>query len=149
MEDTKEVDDKTVEVKEEDKKDEDAREKEEKSGKLSASENTEEKVDIKSAQFSSIRTGGRQVKKDDNINRLMGLELPIAIELGRIKMLVKDILELGPGAIVKLDKFSDEPVDVYVNNKKFAEGEVVVVDQNFGVRITALVGPNERLPEIS
>ena len=63
-------------------------------------------------------------------------------------MLVKDILELGPGAVVELNKFSGEPVDIFVNNKKFAEGEVVVIDQNFGVRILALVGPDERLENL-
>jgi len=76
---------------------------------------------------------------------LMDLDLPIAVELGRIRMLVKDILELGPGAVVELNKFSGEPVDIYCNDKVFAEGEVVVIDQNFGVRITALVGPAERI----
>ncbi|MCK5145284.1 flagellar motor switch protein FliN [bacterium] len=76
---------------------------------------------------------------------LMDLELPVTVELGRIKMMVKDILDLGPGALIELNKFSGEPVDVYVNEKKFAEGEVVVIEQNFGVRITALIGPDERL----
>ena len=80
-----------------------------------------------------------------NIGMLMDLELPVTVELGRIRMMVKDILELGPGALIELNKFSGEPVDIYVNEKKFAEGEVVVVEQNFGVRITALIGPDERL----
>ena len=64
-------------------------------------------------------------------------------------MLVKEILELGPGAVVELNKISSDPVDIYLNNKKFAEGEVVVVDQNFGVRITALIGPEERLSSVN
>ncbi len=80
-----------------------------------------------------------------SIGMLMDLELPVTVELGRIKMMVKDILDLGPGALIELNKFSGEPVDVYVNEKKFAEGEVVVIEQNFGVRITALIGPDERL----
>ena len=88
-------------------------------------------------------SGGIQAQ--GNIGMLVDLQLPVAVELGRVNMMVKDILELGPGAVVELNKFSGEPVDIYVNNKKFAEGEVVVVDQNFGVRILALIGPNERL----
>jgi len=80
-----------------------------------------------------------------NIGMLMDVELPVSVELGRVRMLVKEILDLGPGAVVELNKISSEPVDIYLNQKKFAEGEVVVVDQNFGVRITALVGPDERL----
>ena len=80
-----------------------------------------------------------------NIGLLMNLELPIAVEVGRISMLAKDILELCPGTVIKLNKFSGEPVDLYVNGKKFAEGELVVVNHNLGVRLTALVGPDEKV----
>ncbi len=80
-----------------------------------------------------------------NIGLLMNLELPIAVELGRVSMLVKDILELCPGVVIELNKFSGEPVDLYVNGKKFAEGELVVVNHNLGVRLTALVGPDEKV----
>ena len=75
----------------------------------------------------------------------MDLSLPITVELGRLMMTIQDILELGQGAIVELDKLAGEPVDLLVNDKKFAEGEVVVVDENFGVRITSLVNPRDRL----
>jgi len=70
------------------------------------------------------------------------------VELGRKRLLVKEILELEPGVVIELKKFSGEPVDIYVDNKKFAEGEVVKIEQNFGVRITALVGPDDRLPRL-
>ena len=107
----------------------------------------ESKVTVQDAQFAplSAKSGAGG---SGSIDMLMDLELPISVELGRVRMLVKDILELGPGAVVELNKFSGEPVDLFINNRKFAEGEVVVVDQNFGVRITALVGPNERLSQI-
>jgi len=104
-----------------------------------------EKVEVRASQFTPIDTGNGVFQREGNIGRLIDLELPIAVELGRVKMLVKDILELGPGAVVELNKFSGEPVDIFVNSKKFAEGEVVVIDQNFGVRILALVGADERL----
>jgi len=58
------------------------------------------------------------------------------------------MLSLGPGSIVELNKFAGEPVEVYVNNKKFAEGEVVVIDQNFAVRITTLISKQERFASI-
>ena len=103
---------------------------------------------IQQGEFSSISSASEGIGGGNNIEMLMDLELPVSVELGRVKMFVKDILELGPGAVVELNKFSGEPVDLFVNNKKFAEGEVVVVDQNFGVRITALVGPSERLSTI-
>ncbi len=104
---------------------------------------------VEESEFSPLTTTSTiDTNGGSNIEMLMDLELPISVELGRVKMFVKDILELGPGSVVELNKFSGEPVDVFVNNKKFAEGEVVVVDQNFGVRITALVGPSERLSSI-
>lgn len=106
------------------------------------------KVNIYESQFTPITPNDDGMGSQGSINMLMDLELPVAVELGRVRMFVKDILELGPGSVVELDKFSGEPVDLFVNNKKFAEGEVVVVDQNFGVRITALVGPNERLSQL-
>jgi flagellar motor switch protein FliN len=75
---------------------------------------------------------------------LLDIELPISIELGRTSMLIRDIVRLAPGSIVELDKLSGEPVDLYVNNKRFGRGEVVVVDENFAVRITELISPEER-----
>ena len=118
-------------------------------GQVSNAENTQEnKVDVKPGKFAPIGNEDSGAVGQNNISMLMDLELPVAVELGRVKMLVKDILSIGPGAVIELNKFSGEPVDVYVNNKKFAEGEVVVVDQNFGVRISALVGPNEKLENL-
>lgn len=75
----------------------------------------------------------------------MNVELPIAVELGRICLTVKDIINLEPEAVVKLKKFSDARVDLYVNNIKFAEGEVVIVDENYRVRITTLTGPDKKI----
>lgn len=84
---------------------------------------------------------------DADARREMGMvldiELPISIELGRTSMLIRDIVKLAPGSIVELDKLSGEPVDLFVNGRLFARGEVVVVDENFAVRITGLVAPNE------
>jgi flagellar motor switch protein FliN/FliY len=74
---------------------------------------------------------------------VLDVELPISIELGRTSMLIRDIVKLAPGSIVELDKLSGEPVDLFVNGRLFARGEVVVVDENFGVRITALVTPHD------
>jgi flagellar motor switch protein FliN/FliY len=76
---------------------------------------------------------------------LLDIDLPIAIELGRTSLLIREILKLGAGSIIELDKLSGEPVDIFVNDKKFAQGEVVVIDENFGVRITEVMHPDERL----
>jgi len=80
-----------------------------------------------------------------NIDLLMDVDLPIAIELGRTKMSIADILALGPGSVVELNKLAGEPVDLLVNQRVVARGEVVVVDENFGLRITQLMTPEERL----
>ena len=73
----------------------------------------------------------------------------IYIELGRTQMQIKDILELERGYVIELDKLASEPVDVFVNNKKIAEGEVVVIDKHFGIRITSLVDPANRVKDIN
>lgn len=80
-----------------------------------------------------------------NIDLLMDVNLPLSIELGRTKMSISDILSLGPGSVVELNKLAGEPVDVLVNSTIVAKGEVVVIDENFGVRITQLMTPEERL----
>jgi len=79
---------------------------------------------------------------------LMDVKLPVSIELGRTMMAIADILALGGGSVVELDKLAGEPVDLLVNNKIIAQGEVVVVDENFGIRITTLVSPQERIKSL-
>jgi flagellar motor switch protein FliN len=96
------------------------------------------------AEFQQLsQTGGGGAPR--NIDLLMDVDLPIAIELGRTKMAIQEILALGPGSVVELNKLAGEPVDLLVNNKVVAKGEVVVIDENFGLRITQLVTPEERL----
>jgi len=84
-----------------------------------------------------------------NIDLLMDVNLPVSIELGRTRLSISDILALGPGSVVELSKLAGEPVDVLVNYKAVAKGEVVVIDENFGVRITQLMTPEERLRSIA
>jgi len=84
-------------------------------------------------------------KEKERLELLLDIKLDISIELGRTRMLLRDILELGPGSVIELDKMAGESVDLLINNKKLAEGEVVVVDENFGVRITHLISMQERI----
>ena len=81
----------------------------------------------------------------EKLNFLKDLQLSIYIELGRTQMQIKEILELERGYVIELDKLASEPVDIFVNNKKIAEGEVVVIDKHFGIRIVNLVDVNSRL----
>ncbi|TKJ42237.1 flagellar motor switch protein FliN [candidate division LCP-89 bacterium B3_LCP] len=92
-------------------------------------------------EFGTDLSGG----SGQSINVLMDVELPVIIELGRTNMFIRDILELCPGTIVELNKLSGEPVDLLINDKKFARGEVVVIDENFGIRITELVKVEDRI----
>ncbi|MFC1513510.1 flagellar motor switch protein FliN [candidate division KSB1 bacterium] len=85
----------------------------------------------------------------EKIGFLMDLTLPVSIELGRTKMLIKEVLDLGHGSVIEFDKLAGDPVDLLVENKKIAEGEVVVVDEHFGIRITSLVHKKEMLDHIS
>src|SRR3954469_20072890 len=77
---------------------------------------------------------------------LMDLTLPLSIELGRTRMTVQDILRLGRGSVVQLERLAGEPIDLYVADRRFAEGEVVVLGEHFGVRITRIIS-NLALPE--
>jgi flagellar motor switch protein FliN/FliY len=80
-----------------------------------------------------------------NIDLLLDVPLQITVELGRTRMLIKDVLELGIGSVVELNKLAGESVEVFVNNKLIAKGEVVVIDENFAVRITSIVNPQDRI----
>ena len=70
---------------------------------------------------------------------LMDLTLPVSIELGRTTMSVQEILQLGRGSVVQLERLAGEPIDIYVADRRFAEGEVVILGENFGVRVTRIL----------
>ncbi len=82
---------------------------------------------------------------DEKLDFLKDLQMNVYIELGRTKMEIKEILELERGYVIELEKLASEPVDIFVNNKKIAEGEVVVIDKHFGIRITNLIDTEDRL----
>jgi len=83
-----------------------------------------------------------------NISLIMDVFMEMTVELGRTKKLIKEILSMGEGTIIELDKLAGEPVDILVNHKLIAKGEVVVIDENFGVRVTEIVSPLERMNEL-
>ena len=94
------------------------------------------------ADFGQL-TGDPGLSAGGNIDLLMDVRLPVSIELGRTTLPIAEILKWGQGSIVELDKLVGEPVSLLVNNKMVAKGEVVVIDENFGLRITSLVSPKE------
>lgn len=114
-------------------------------------ENNEEKGKMNGslAEFEEFDSSTRSISgADEKLGFLKDLQMNIYIELGRTQMQIKDILELERGYVIELEKLASEPVDVFVNNKKIAEGEVVVIDKHFGIRITSLVDPAQRIKDI-
>src|SRR4030043_153759 len=79
---------------------------------------------------------------------LLDIPLSISVELGRTRMLINDLLQLGQGSVVELDKLAGEPMEIYVNNRLIARGEVVVVNEKFGVRLTDIISPSERIRQL-
>ena len=83
-----------------------------------------------------------------NLDFILDIPLQVTVELGRTKLLVKDVLQLNQGAVVELTKLAGEPLDIFVNSKLVARGEAVVVNEKFGVRLVDIVSPNERVEKI-
>ncbi len=83
-----------------------------------------------------------------DINFLLDIPLVVLIEIGRTKMLIKDLLQLGQGSVVELDKMVGEPMEVFVNGKMIARGEVVVINEKFGIRLTDIISPAERIQQL-
>ena len=79
-----------------------------------------------------------------NIDLLMDISVPVVAQLGCTEMQIRDILQLVPGSIVELDKLAGDPVDLFVRGKLFAQGEVVVVDDSFGIRVTKILEPEAK-----
>ena len=104
----------------------------------------EPEIPVKEVEFPPISTT-TQGLASPNVDLLLDVQMTVTVELGRTKKYVKDILEMGEGSIIELDKQAGEHVDVLVNGKLVARGEVVVIDENFGVRITEIISPKDKL----
>ncbi|MGE5397850.1 MAG: flagellar motor switch phosphatase FliY [Chitinophagales bacterium] len=104
-------------------------------------------VTVQPVQFMPLATPN-VYQEPRNIDLILDVPLDISVELGKTKKNIREILELGPGSIIQLDKLAGEPVDLLVNGKLIAKGEVVVIDENYGIRITAIVSPADRLTKL-
>jgi flagellar motor switch protein FliN/FliY len=91
---------------------------------------------------------GMSSAEQGNIGLIMDVFMEMTVELGRTKKQIKEILGIGEGTIIELDKLAGEPVDILVNHKPIAKGEVVVIDENFGVRVTEILSPMERINDM-
>ncbi|MBL4938015.1 flagellar motor switch phosphatase FliY [Clostridium sp. YIM B02515] len=105
-------------------------------------------VEVNKASFQPLRESG-SASMPRNIDLILDVPLEVSVVLGRTKKSIKDILNLGTGSLIELDKLAEEPVEILVNGKIVAYGEVIVVDENFGVRLTSIVSNAERVKSLS
>jgi len=108
---------------------------------------TKEAVDTKTAQFSNVQDTGKPAGRQ-GLDFILDIPLKVSVELGRTQMLVNDLLQLGQGSVIELSKLAGEPMEVLVNQKLVARGEVVVVNEKFGVRLTDIISPLERVEQL-
>ena len=103
-------------------------------------------ANVARAQFNDLGpNAGGATGQEMNLNLILDVAVTLALEVGRARMSVRDLLQLSPGAIVELDRLAGEPLDVLVNGVRIARGEVVVVDDKFGIRLTDVVSATERM----
>lgn len=93
-------------------------------------------------------SNGNSIVKDRNLNLILDIPLKVTVELGRTKMPVSELLNLTQGSVIELNKLAGEPMEVYVNDKLIARGEAVVVNEKFGVRLTDIISPAERVEQL-
>jgi len=105
-------------------------------------------ANVKPAQFAPLGGTHMVVAEEQNLNLLLDIPLQVTVELGRTKKLIREILDLSAGSIIQLDKLAGEHVDILVNNKLIARGEVVVIDENFGVRVTDIISQFDRVQKL-
>ncbi len=98
--------------------------------------------------FQDLKDERGEKSRPRDINFLLDIPLDVCVEIGRTKMQIKDLLQLGQGSVIELDKLAGEPVEVLINGKLIARGEVVVVNEKFGVRLTDIVSPSERIQQL-
>jgi flagellar motor switch protein FliN/FliY len=105
-------------------------------------------TNVQPVQFPNLMQPRLGAHEAGNIGLIMDVSMEMTVELGRTRKLIKEILGMGEGTIIELDKLAGEPVDILVNHKLIAKGEVVVIDENFGVRVTEIVSPMERINDM-
>jgi flagellar motor switch protein FliN/FliY len=95
-----------------------------------------------------METSASSQKELPNLDFILDIPLEVSVELGRAKMLISELLQLGQGSVIELTKLAGEPLEVLVNEKLVARGEVVVVNEKFGIRLTDIISPVERVKQL-
>ncbi len=102
---------------------------------------------VNETNFEELKTEKSETTMRD-LDFLLDIPLEVTAELGRTKMLIRDLLQLGQGSVIELDKIAGEPMEILVNNRLVARGEVVVVNEKFGIRLTDIISPTERIRQL-
>ncbi len=105
-------------------------------------------ADVAPASFDEIEATGEPTNVNDNIERILDIPITIAVEVGRVRMLINDMLQLGHGSVIELDKAAGEPMEILINDRLVAKGEVVAVNEKFGIRLTDIISPIERIKQL-
>jgi flagellar motor switch protein FliN/FliY len=108
-----------------------------------------EKTEVTNVHFDDLKNKKPDNKTAMDLDFILDIPLTLTCELGRSKMLISELLQLGQGSVLELTKLAGEPMDVYVNQRLIARGEVVVVNEKFGVRLTDIVSPSERVNKLA
>ncbi len=108
-----------------------------------------EGTQVERAQFNSLHPeGGASVSADSNLDIILDVPVSLSMEIGRTTISIRNLLQLNQGSVVELDRLAGEPLDVLVNGTLVAHGEVVVVNEKFGIRLTDVVSPAERVKKL-
>ena len=102
---------------------------------------------VKDQSFDSFKDEGK-IRTSHKLDFILDIPLQITVELGRTSLLVNDLLQLGQGSVIELNKLVGEPLDVLINGKEVARGEVVVINEKFGIRLTDIIDPLERVKQL-
>lgn len=104
--------------------------------------------DILNAEMPELENVAHEQENTKNLELILDIPLRVTVELGRAKMVVSELLNLGQGSVIELNKLAGEPMEILVNDKLVARGEAVVVNEKFGVRLTDIISPKERVEQL-
>lgn len=104
--------------------------------------------EVKNLDVQEFKAEPQSQATQRDINFILDVPLEMTVVIGSTKILIQELLQLGQGSVIALDKLAGEPMEVYVNNKLIGRGEVVVVNEKFGIRLTDIISPNERVKQL-
>jgi len=115
----------------------------------SQKENEGDQLEAKEVAFADIEPAFQEANGVQNMDFLLDVPLEVTVELGKAKLTIGDLLRLSQGSVVELNKLTNQPLEIYANKKLMAEGEVVVVNQKFGIRLINIISPGDRVKSLS